>query len=182
MKQELETFFKPKSIAIIGASNNITKIGNATLKNILVSDYECKVYPVNPREKYIMGLKCYKKITDVLGEIDLALIAVPAKIVPGIISECVQKNVHGVIIISSGFSEVGNHELENKVKKHVEGSKMRILGPNTMGYKNASVNLDASFAFGMPRKGNLALISQSGALGMGMIYLANNEFVGLSKI
>ena len=86
MKQELETFFKPKSIAVIGASNNITKIGNATLKNILVSDYECKVYPVNPREKYIMGLKCYKKITDVPGEIDLALIALPAKIVPEIIN------------------------------------------------------------------------------------------------
>ena len=116
MKQELETFFKPKTIAVIGASNNITKIGNAALKNILVSDYECRVYPINPHEKYIMGLKCYKKITDVPGEIDLALIAVPAKIVPGIISDCVQKNVGGVIIISSGFSEVGNYELENEVK------------------------------------------------------------------
>jgi len=182
MKQELETFFKPKSIAVVGASNNISKIGNAALKNILVSDYQCNVYPINPHEKYIMGLKCYKKITEVLEDIDLALISVPAKIVPGVVGECVKKNVRGIIIISSGFSEVGNYELENEVKKQIKGSKVRILGPNTMGYKNASENLDASFAFGMPRKGNLALISQSGALGMGMIYLANNEFVGLSKI
>ncbi len=182
MKQELETFFKPKSIAVVGASNNISKIGNAALKNILVSDYQCNVYPINPHEKFIMGLKCYKKITEVPEDIDLALISVPAKIVPGVIGECVKKNVHGIIIISSGFSEVGNYELENEVKKQIKGSKIRILGPNTMGYKNASENLDASFAFGMPRKGNLALISQSGALGMGMIYLANNEFVGLSKI
>ncbi len=182
MKQELETFFKPKSIAVVGASNNISKIGNAALKNILVSDYQCNVYPINPHEKYIMGLKCYKKITEVPEDIDLALISVPAIIVPGVVGECVKKNVRGIIIISSGFSEVGNYELENEVKKQIKGSKIRILGPNTMGYKNASENLDASFAFGMPRKGNLALISQSGALGMGMIYLANNEFVGLSKI
>jgi len=182
MKQKLDKFFKPKSIAVIGASNNITKIGNAALKNILVSDYECKVYPINPHEKFIMGLKCYKKITKVPGEIDLALISVPAAIVPQVVKECVQKKVHGVIIISSGFSEVGNLEKEDEIKRLIKGSKTRILGPNTMGYKNASINLDASFAFGMPRKGNLALASQSGALGMGMIYLANNEFVGLSKI
>jgi len=182
MKQKLDRFFKPKSIAVIGASKNTTKIGNAALKNILISDYECKLYPVNPHEKEIMGLKCYKKITDVPGTVDLTLIAVPAKIVPQVVSECVQKKVHGVIIISSGFSEVGNYQLEDEIKEHVKGSRTRILGPNTMGYKNASDNLDASFAFGMPRKGNLALVSQSGALGIGMIYLANNEFVGLSKI
>jgi len=182
MKIGLGTFFNPKSIAVIGASNNTSKIGNAALKNILVSDYQCKVYPVNPHEKKIMGLKCYKNITEVPGKIDLVLISVPAKIVPKVVGECVQKKVGGIIIISSGFSEVGNHELENNIKIQVQNSKVRILGPNTMGYKNASVNLDASFAFGMPRKGNLALISQSGALGMGMIYLANNEFVGLSKI
>lgn len=182
MKQKLDGFFKPKSIAVVGASNNFTKIGNAALKNILVSDYECKVYPINPHEQYIMGLRCYKKITDVPGEIDLALIAVPAKLVANIVSECKHKKVNGIIIISSGFSEVGNYELENEIKNRVKDSKIRLLGPNTMGYKNASDNLDASFAFGMPRRGNLALISQSGALGMGMIFLANNEFVGLSKI
>ena len=182
MSKSLETFFKPKSIAVVGASKNSTKIGHAALKNILISDYECKVYPINLKEKEILGQKCYKKLGDVPGKIDLVLVSVPAKIVPQIIRECVQKKVENTIIISSGFSEIGNYKLEAKIKKIAEKSNIRILGPNTMGYKNASDNLDASFVFGVPRKGNLALISQSGALGIGMIYLANNEFVGVSKI
>jgi len=182
MKQKLDNFFKPKSVAVIGASKNTTKIGHAALKNILISDYECKIYPINPKEEEILGLKCYKNLANVPGTIDLVLVSVPAKIVPQIMSECSQKNVENVIIISSGFGEIGDHDLEGKVKKIVENSKMRVLGPNTMGYKNASDSLDASFVFGNPRKGNLSLISQSGALGIGMIYLANNEFVGISKI
>ena len=95
---------------------------------------------------------------------------------------CAQKKVKNVIIISSGFSEVGNHKLEEELAKIIEKSNMRVLGPNVMGYKNSSNGLDASFAYGNARKGNLSLISQSGALGIGMIYLANNEFVGISKI
>ncbi len=182
MVKNLDTFFKPKSIAVIGASKNSTKIGHATLKNILISDYECKVYPINPKEKEILGVKCYKSIKDVPGKIDLVMVSVPAKIVPNVMKECVQKKVQNTIIISSGFSEIGDHNLEDEIKKIVEKSNMRILGPNTMGYKNASDSLDASFVFGVPRKGNLSLISQSGALGIGMIYLANNEYVGVSKI
>lgn len=182
MKKNLDRFFKPKSIAVVGASKTSTKIGHAALKNILISEYDCKLFPINPKEKEILGVKCYAKLIDVPSSIDLVLISVPAKIVPQIMSECVQKGVKNVIIISSGFSETGNNELENKIKKIVEGVEINVLGPNTMGYKNASDGLDASFVFGNPRKGNVALISQSGALGIGMIYLANNEFVGLSKI
>jgi len=184
MKHELETFFKPRSIAVVGASRDSRKIGNAALKNLLISDYECRIYPINLREKEILGLKCYKKLGNVPDEIDLVIISVPADVVPQILQECVQKKVKNVIIISSGFSEAGNHELEDELKRIIKNSKtrMRVLGPNTMGFKNASDNLDASFVYGVPRKGNLALISQSGALGIGMIYLANSEFVGVSKI
>ena len=182
MKTDLETFFKPKSVAVVGASKNPTKIGHAALKNILISDYDCKLYPVNPNEDEILGLKCYKKITDIPGPLDLVLISIPAPLVNPIVEDCVKKNVKWAIIISSGFSEIGNHEQEEQLKKIIAGTNLRILGPNTMGYKNASDNLDVSFVFGMPRKGNVAVVSQSGALGMGMIYLANNEFVGLSKI
>jgi len=182
MNKSLETFFKPKSIAVVGASNNTTKIGHAALKNILISDYNCDLYPVNKKEKEILGLKCYKKLTDIPGKIDLVLVSVPAPIVPQIMKDCVTKKVQNTIIITSGFSEIGNHDLENEIKEIVKNSHMRILGPNTMGYKNASDSLDASFAYGAPRKGNLSLISQSGALSIGMIYLANNEYVGLSKI
>ena len=182
MKQSLETFFKPSSIAVVGASANPTKIGHAALKNILISDYQCKLYPVNLDEDEILGMKCYRKLTDIPGPIDLVLISVPAPIVSTIVKDCAAKKVKFIIIISSGFSEIGNYEGEEEIKKIVKGTSIRILGPNTMGYKNASDSLDASFVFGTPRKGNVALISQSGAIGVGMIYLANNEFVGLSKI
>ena len=182
MKRNLEKFFKPKSIAVVGASKDSRKIGHAALKNILISDYQCEIYPINPGEKEILGLRCYKKITEVPGKIDLVLISIPAKIVPEIMRDCVKKNVRNVIIISSGFSEIGNKELEKQVETIIKHSNMRVLGPNTMGYKNASDGLDASFVFGNPHEGNVALISQSGALGIGMIYLANNEYMGVSKI
>ncbi len=182
MVPRLESFFKPKTIGVVGASRNTTKIGHAALKNLLISDYECKIYPINPKEKEILGVKCYKKVTQIPGEIDLVLVSVPAKIVPQIIRDCKQKKVKNVIIISSGFSEVGNHELEEELKAILEKSNMRVLGPNVMGYKNASDGLDASFVYGRARQGNLSLISQSGALGIGMIHLANHEFVGISKI
>jgi len=182
MAHRLESFFKPKTIAVVGASRNTTKIGHEALKNILISDYECEVYPINPHEKEILGVKCYKGVTQVPVDLDLVIVSVPAKIVPQIMCDCVEKKVKNAIIISSGFSEIGNHELENEVKKIIEKTNIRVLGPNVMGYKNASDGLDASFVYGKARKGNLSLISQSGALGIGMIYLANNEFVGISKI
>ncbi|UCH71753.1 MAG: CoA-binding protein [Thermoplasmatales archaeon] len=182
MAHELDTFFNPKSIAVVGASRDSRKIGHAALKNILISDYECKIYPINLKEKEILGLKCYKKLTDVSDKLDLVLISVPAPIVPQVMKDCSEKKVKNVIIISSGFSEVGNNELEESIEDIIKKSNMRVLGPNVMGYKNASIGLDASFVYGNPRKGNVALISQSGALGIGMIYLANNEFMGVSKI
>ena len=182
MSHSLTSFFKPKTIAVVGASKNSIKIGHAALKNLLISDYDCAIYPINPKEQQILGLKCHKKLSDIKRHIDLVLISVPAPIVPEILRECVQKKVDNVIIISSGFSEIGNHELEEELRQIIDHAPIRVLGPNTMGYKNASDNLDASFVFGVPRKGNLALISQSGALGIGMIYLANNEYVGVSKI
>ena len=182
MSNNLEDFFKPKSIAVVGASADSRKIGHAALKNIVISNYQCEIYPINLKEKEILGYKCYKKIGDVPGSIDLVVISVPAPIVPHILKECKQKKVKYVIIISSGFSEAGNEGLEDELEEIIKGSKMRVLGPNVMGYKNASDDLDVSFVFGNPRKGNVALISQSGALGIGMIYLANNEFMGVSKI
>lgn len=182
MKQDLTTFFKPKSIAVVGASKNSVKIGHATLKNILISDYHCDIYPINPHEQQILGLKCYKTLKDVKAPIDLVVVSVPAQYVKDVIQQAAEKKIKNAIIISSGFSEIGSYEAEEEIKKIATKHNMRILGPNTMGYKNASDGLDASFVFGVPRKGNLALISQSGALGIGMIYLANNEYVGVSKI
>jgi acyl-CoA synthetase (NDP forming) len=109
MNQSLETFFKPKSIAVVGASKDPTKIGHASLKNILISDYSCKLYPVNPNEEEILGLKCYKKLTDIPGLVELVMIAVPEPVVTQIIKDCVKKKVKWVIIITSGYSEIGKN-------------------------------------------------------------------------
>ena len=182
MSHILESFFKPKSIAVVGASKDSRKIGHAALKNILISDYVCKVYPINLKEDKILGMKCYKKVSLVPGPIDLVLISVPAIYVPDVLRDCAKKQVRNVIIISSGFSEVGKKNLEKELIDIIKKSKMRVLGPNVMGYKNATIGLDASFVYGTPIKGKVALISQSGALGIGMIYLANNEYMGVSKI
>ena len=178
----LDRFFNPRSIAVIGASRIPTKIGHETLKNVLVSNYEGAVYPVNPNATEILGLRCYPSIQAIPDEIDLALITVPAKQVPKIIRECGKKGVFGAIVISSGFGEAGNDELEEELLKIAKEGNVRILGPNTMGFKNATNSLDAAFVYGMPRKGPIALISQSGALSVGMIHLANHELLGLSKV
>ena len=142
MKTTLDTFFHPKTIAVVGASKTSTKIGHAALKNILISNYECDIYPINPKEESILGLKCYKKLMDVPKSIDLVLISVPAAIVPTIMQDCVKKQVKNAIIISSGFSEIGNHELEHEILEIIKNHHIRVLGPNTMGYTNASEGLD----------------------------------------
>jgi acetyl coenzyme A synthetase (ADP forming)-like protein len=178
----LDLFFNPSSIAVIGASRTPTKIGYETLKNVLVSNYHGKVYPVNPNASHILGLKCYPSVLALPYDVDLALITVPAKFVPKVILECGKKGVKGAIIISSGFSEIGEGKLEDEVLETARKYNVRILGPNTMGFKNATNSLDAAFVYGMPRKGNIALISQSGALSIGMIHLANSELIGLSKV
>lgn len=181
-RHSLENFFNPRSIAVIGASRTPTKIGYETLKNVLVSNYQGDVYPVNPNASRILGLRCYPSVKEVPGPLDLALITVPAHMVPGVIKECGERGVKGSIVISSGFSEIGEEDLEQEILHEAQKTKMRILGPNTMGFKNATDSLDAAFVYGMPRKGDIALISQSGALSIGMIHLANSELIGLSKV
>ncbi len=183
-RERLERMFSPGSIAVIGASREPVKIGHATLLNVLVSGYPGKVYPVNPKAKEIMGLKCYPSILDISEEIDLAVIAIPARFVPDAVRESAKKGVAGVIIISAGFGEIGGEGkvLEDELKDIVKETGIRIIGPNTMGYKNPVDDLDASFVFGMPDPGHIALASQSGALCIGMIHHANRERIGLSKV
>lgn len=182
MSSKLEFFFNPKSIAVIGASRIPGKIGYEALKNVLIYDYKGSVYPVNPNADEILGLKCYPSVKDIKDKIDLAIIVVPAAVVPDILEECGKKSVKGAIIISSGFIEIGNYELGERVLKIAKKYRMRILGPNTMGFKNATEGLDASFVFSMPYKGNISVASQSGALSIGVIHHALREKIGLSKV
>ncbi|MGQ4833451.1 MAG: acetate--CoA ligase family protein [Candidatus Asgardarchaeia archaeon] len=176
----LEGFFNPTSIAVIGASKTPGKIGFELLKNIVEGGYKGKVYPVNPKEKEILSLKCYKNIKEIPDVIDLTIIIVPAKIVPSVIKDCGEKGVKNVIIISAGFSEVGNIELEKLVKEIAKEYDIRIIGPNCAGLINTWSDLYASFEIRC-KKGGISLISQSGAFGGAFITRANYENLGISK-
>jgi acetyl coenzyme A synthetase (ADP forming)-like protein len=182
--EELRPIFSPKSIAVIGASRSPMKIGYEILQNILVQGYTGKVYPINPEAPVIMGLKTQPSVIAVRDEIDLAIIAVPAEFVPKVMTECAKKKVKGAIVISSGFGEVGEKgkQLEDEVLAIARRGGIRLIGPNTLGYKDPIDNLDAAFVFGMPIPGEIAIISQSGALCIGMIYYANGEHIGLSRV
>ncbi|MCX6657947.1 MAG: CoA-binding protein [Euryarchaeota archaeon] len=182
--EDLKPIFSPKSIAVIGASRSPMKIGYEILQNILVQGYTGKVYPINPETPMIMGLKTQPSVLAVKDDIDLAIIAVPAEFVPKVMTECAKKKVKGAIVISSGFGETGEKGklLEEEVLQIARKGGMRLIGPNTLGYKDPIDNLDAAFVFGMPRPGEIALISQSGALCIGMIYYANGEHIGLSRV
>jgi len=181
---ELKAIFQPRSIAVIGASRSHLKIGHETLLNTLVGGFKGKVYPVNPEATEIMGLKTYPSVLAIEDDIDLALIAVPANTVPKVMKECAKKGIKGAIIISAGFGEIGEEgeKLEAEVIDIARRGGIRVVGPNTMGYKSPVDNIDASFVFGMANVGRIALISQSGALCIGMIHYANAEKIGLSRI
>lgn len=182
--EDLRPIFSPKSIAVVGASRSPMKIGYEILQNILVHGYQGRVIPINPEVPEIMGLRCLPSVLAVKEDIDLAIIAVPAEFVPKIMTECAKKRVKGAIIISAGFSETGERgrQLENEVLEIARRGGVRIVGPNTLGYKDPVDKLDAAFVFGMPQPGHIALISQSGALCVGMVYYANGEHIGLSRV
>ncbi len=182
--EELRPIFSPKSIAVIGASRSPTKLGFEILQNILVNGYKGKVIPINPEAPEILGLRALPSVLATKDDIDLAVIAVPAEAVPKVMTECAKKKVKGAIIISSGFGETGERgkQLEAEVLDIARRGGIRVIGPNTLGYKDPIDNLDAAFVFGMPKPGEVALVSQSGALCVGMIYYANGEHIGLSRV
>ncbi len=162
---------KPDSIAVIGASSNPKKVGGVIFNNLLKS--RLRVYPVNPNHKSINGVKCYKSIKEL--RVSHAVIAVPAMIVPEIISECVEAGVKFAIIISSGFAEVGNKELQDKIVSIARKGGLRIIGPNSLGLIVPG-EFNASFFKGELSSGGTTFISQSGALGVGVLdSLVNNN-------
>lgn len=171
----LEQFFNPKSVAVIGASRKKKSAGQGVLKSLLEGGvfrsktnrpFKGKIYAINPNADSVLGLKCYDSVLNIKSKIDLAVIAVPAKIVPKVMEECAEKKVKGAIIISAGFGEIGEKgkELENRVMNIAKNSSIRLVGPNCLGIMRPSANLNASFGPCMPNKGNVAFFSQSGAL------------------
>ncbi|WP_456420157.1 acetate--CoA ligase family protein [Methanocaldococcus infernus] len=172
--------FNPKAIAIIGATPKEGKAGYSILKNLL--KFKGKLYPINPKYSEIFGIKCYKSILDVDDNIDLAIIVVPNVVVPQVLEECGKKGVKYVVIISAGFSEVGNVELENKVRDILEKYNIRAIGPNCFGLINAHINLNATFSKVFPERGNISLISQSGAVIDAILDILPLLNIGVSKV
>ncbi|HIQ10217.1 MAG TPA: acetyl CoA synthetase, partial [Euryarchaeota archaeon] len=178
----MEFFFRPEGVAVIGASRNPRKIGHQVLRNIVEGGYGGKVYPVNPKGGEILGLPVYKSVLDVPGSVDLAVVAVPAPVVPSVVRECGEKGVKGVAVISSGFGEVGNRELEEELVRTVKEYGMRLLGPNIFGVVYTPARLNASFGPPEVVPGKIALVSQSGALGIALMGWTQTEDIGLSAV
>ncbi len=182
MDPVLTGLLKPKSVAIIGASATPGKIGNTVIKNLIDSQYAGDVYPVNPSTDEILGFKCYPSITSIPGSVDAAVITVPAKFVVSVTEECGQKGVKGLIIITSGFSEVGDHETEDEIVRVSQKYGMRVLGPNIVGTLSNSDKLNASFAPFLPLTGKASLVSQSGALLIAIDAATYTRRVGFDKM
>jgi acetyltransferase len=181
----LKKIFCPESVAVIGASREKGAVGNAVLSNIVFGDYKGVVFPVNPKAKSILGIKCYPSIKSVPGQVDMAVIVVPGAITPKVVDECGRKGVKGLVIISAGFKEIGGKgaELQTKVVSLAKKYNMALVGPNCLGIINTdpSISLNASFGKYMPLHGKIGLISQSGALCTAILDHAKSEGMGFSK-
>jgi len=179
----LEMFSCPQAVAVIGASRDKEKLGHGVLSNLIKCGYPGQVYPINPKADEILALKCYPSVLDVPDPIDLAVVVIPNKYVAAALEECGQKGVKGVVIISAGFREAGlegvrmERELIAIAKRH----GMRLIGPNCLGVIDTICPLDASFAAGMPPQGEIAFMSQSGALCTAILDWALAAEIGFSR-
>ena len=179
---DIKYLFEPRGVAIIGASRDQSKIGHKFVRNISLSGYKGKIYPVNPEGGEILGYKVYKNIEEVDDIVDIACIVIPAKYVFDSIKSCAAKRVKFAVIIASGFSEIGNIAEEKKIVAYAREHGMRILGPNIFGVYSAAASLNATFGPVNVRAGKVAVITQSGAIGIGMMGKTVTENIGLSAI
>ena len=180
--RKLDSLLNPENVAIIGASANKESVGYALMNNLIGSGFDGTVFPVNPKRNNILGVKAYPNIKDVPDSIDLALISTPARFVPQIVEDCGQAGVKGIVLISAGFAEIGEEgqKLMEEIRKAIKKYNMRLIGPNCLGFINPAINLNASFANKMALPGNIAFISQSGALCTAILDWANQQNVGFS--
>jgi len=181
--KNIDAIFNPMAIAVIGASRSPMKWGHIILANIIVGGYKGKIYPINPGETEIIGLKVYPHIGSTPGKVDLVMIATPASIVPRVMEECVAKHVGAVVIISGGFSETGTQgaQLEQEVVRIARRGEVLVVGPNTMGVFSAQASLCALMPTVRPKEGHIAFVSQSGNLGTQMLRYGQDRGVGFAK-
>jgi acetyl coenzyme A synthetase (ADP forming)-like protein len=197
--KKLGGFFKPRSIAIVGATKKVNKAGHVIFKNFVENKmrgvFKGELYAVNPTEDSIMGTKCYPSITKIPDPVELVVVVVPAAVVPNVLKDAAAKKVKDAVVISSGFGEIGNHELEQQIVDIARKGSIRLLGPNCLGVYDSRTGVDMLFlpetkvlasgdeviATPRPIPGNIAIVTQSGAFGVAALdYLAGRE-VGVSK-
>jgi len=182
----LDAMFAPASVAVIGATSNPGTVGRTVLENLLHGEFQGKVYAVNSKRPEVLGLKAYASIRDIAGPVDLAVVATPAATVPQIIGDCVDTHVKSAVVISAGFRESGaaGTALEKQIQEQLRRGTgaMRLIGPNCLGIMNPTVGLNATFAKDAPKTGNVAFLSQSGALLTAILDWSIREEVGFSAI
>ncbi len=181
-EQSIRYLFEPRGVAVIGASHTKGKIGHALCFNILEGSYKGKLFPINPKGGTILGQEVYGDIQDVPDIVDVAAIAVPAKYVVPAVESCGKKGVKYLLVISSGFSEIGNNEEEHQVVALARNYGMRVLGPNIFGLYSAASSMNATFSASKIQPGHVAILTQSGALGVAMIGRTTVTNIGLSAI
>ena len=181
-RHPLDFIFAPRNVAVIGASETEGSVGRTLLWNLISNPFGGTVYPVNPRRSSVLGIHAYPSVLEVPGQIDLAVIVTRADFVPGIIDQCVEAGVKGAIIVSAGFKEIGEEgaKLEQEILEIARSAQMRIIGPNCLGVMSPLTGLNATFAKGMARPGNVGFISQSGALCTAVLDWSFRENVGFS--
>jgi acetyltransferase len=185
LKYSLDAMFAPNSVAVIGATDRPGTVGRTILENLLHGRFQGKVHAINDRRAEVLGLKAYKSIRDVSSPpVELAVIATPAATVPQIIAECVGSGVKSAVVISAGFKERGAEgaALEQRIQEQLKHGSMRLLGPNCLGLMNPAIGLNATFAKDPTKPGNVAFLSQSGALLSAILDWSHREEVGFSAI
>src|SRR5215467_14265105 len=183
-RSALDSFFRPASVAVIGATDREGSVGGTILANLIQGSYQGRVYPVNRKHSKVFDILCYANPGDLPEPVDLAVIVTPAATVPGVVRECVDAGVRSAIVISAGFKERGAEglELERQIKEELRRGAMRLVGPNCLGMMNPWVGLNATFARNIARPGNVAFLSQSGALLTAILDWSLREQVGFSAI
>ena len=180
--EKMNRIMKPKALAVIGASAEDGKIGNSVIKNLINGGYEGTIYPVHPKADEIMGIKAFKSVKDIPGEIDVAVFAIPAKFVAQALVECGEKKIPGAVLIPSGFAETGHVEGQTEIQEIGRKYGIRLMGPNIYGFYYTWANLCATFCTAYDVKGHTALSSQSGGIGMAIIGFSRSAKMGVSAI
>ncbi len=187
MKENLARLFYPSSVAVIGASNNFGKLGYHVMKSLIKGGFNGKIYPINPKTDKVWEIKTYTSLEKIKGKVEVAIIVVPASLVPSILESCGKSGIKGVVLITAGFSEIEDEEgskLQNQIKEIASRWSLPIIGPNTFGFVNLTHGLNATFTpeFSFLKKGKITLVSQSGGFSHLSGFMAMRERVGFSKI